>query len=85
MRLKTLLGACALVLGTASCVVVLDGAGEAGIGYSSESKLYTYHSVDGDKEGNTSRSELDLHTLLDFLAQPDEPTEDPVPPATDER
>jgi len=67
------------------CMSTLTGAGEMGVGYRSETKLFAYHSVDGDKEGKQSKSELDLTPLLDLIlkyqeGQADEaPTDEPAP------
>jgi hypothetical protein len=57
------------VLIASGCTVNLHGAGEAGVGYSSTGKAFTYHTVDGDKEGKESKSNLDLEALLDLLAK----------------
>jgi len=60
-----------IMIGTLSylsgCTVPLMGAGEAGIGYRSETKLFAFHTVDGDKTDIRSESRLDLAPLLDFL------------------
>lgn len=66
-RLLTSLAALAFLLSTTGCMTTLTGAGEMGVGYRSESTLFGYHTVDGDKEGKQAKSELDLDALMDLL------------------
>ena len=75
------------------CVVMLDGAGKAGVGYRSETTLFGFHEVDGDKEGRKSKSELDVDPVLKSLiggapsvpedSESDEVSDDAVGPGTD--
>ncbi len=67
---------CALLV--SGCVVMLDGAGKAGIGYRSETTLFGFHEVDGDKEGKESKSELDVDPVLKSLIGG-------TPPVSDDR
>lgn len=55
------------ILTTSGCAAMLTGAGEVGLGFRSESKLFAYHTVDGDKQDVESKSELDLEALLDLF------------------
>lgn len=77
--------AAAFLITTTGCMTTLTGAGEMGVGYRSESKLFAYHSVDGDKEGKKSQAELDLDALMDLIlkykgAQDDSEPEAPETP-----
>lgn len=53
-----------LSVALSGCIVPLDGEGRFGIGYKSETTVFVYHTVDGDKMGKTARSELKLHPAL---------------------
>lgn len=62
------------------CNAVLSGAGNVGMGYSSESRIFLFHDVDGDKEDKKAESKLDLDALMDLIVKykaglPDESTD----------
>lgn len=61
------------------CVMNLEGSGETGLAYSSTSKVFAYHEVDGDKSGATCRSEVDLAPLLDMILEYQAAQSDPDP------
>lgn len=54
------------LLGT-GCIVKLRGRGESGVGFTSSTKIFSYHEVDGDKEQKTSEAELDLKPAMDLF------------------
>jgi hypothetical protein len=50
------------------------------MGYSSESRIFLFHDVDGDKEDKKAESKLDLDALMDLIVKykaglPDESTD----------
>lgn len=57
--LMTLAG-CPLLSGCMS----LQGAGEMGAGYRSETKVFVYHTVDGDKQDATAESSPNLERAV---------------------
>lgn len=82
-KLLSLILSLAFLLPSIGCISTLTGAGEMGLGYRSETKVFAYHSVDGDKEDKQSKSELDLNPLLDLILKyqedQDEAPTDPAP------
>ncbi len=61
-----------LVIGamlTIGCKAMLSGAGEVGMGHRSETKLFVYHTTDKALEGTESMSEMDVQSLMDFIAE----------------
>lgn len=78
-RLSTYLIGSTFAVAASGCLSTLTGAGEMGLGYRSETKVFAYHSVDGDKEGKQSVSELDLEPLLDLILKYREGREDEAP------
>lgn len=62
-----MVAAAAFVLVLSGCRVGLTGAGEAGVGYSSTSKVFVYHTVDGDKVGKESNAEVDPTPIVDLI------------------
>lgn len=56
-----------ICLALVSCSISPTGASEAGIGYSSETKMFLYHEVEGDKEGKTAEFKIDVDPLMDLL------------------
>lgn len=66
-KLTTCLAGLTCIVTTGGCMSTLTGAGEMGMGYRSETKVFLYHEVDGDKDGVESKSELDLEPLLDLI------------------
>lgn len=77
---------CVLLAG--GCWVPLTGAGQAGIGYSSTSRVFLYHEVDGDKDGKKSEARLEMDPFIqawlgDLTGGSDEPEAEICSPATD--
>ena len=91
-------GGCLSSLGLSTGCMTLRGAGEMGAGYRSETKVFLYHTVDGDKQGKTAESSPNLTALVaDYAAylrakeavsqettqpQPPAPVSDPTPDQT---
>lgn len=61
---RTVMSLMVVVLMTAGCSAPLLGAGKVGLGYSSSSEVYLFHTTDGDKQDNTAKAELNLDPLL---------------------
>ena len=47
----------------------LRGAGEMGMGYRSETKVFVYHTVDGDKQNATAESSPNLERAVKDYAE----------------
>ena len=74
---KWLMGG-ALLLACLGCKMTHTGAMESGVGYSSTTRVFMYHQVDGDKEGREASSKLES-ALAEKLLLPDpDPDADPV-------
>jgi hypothetical protein len=65
--ITTILMGLGTLLPLAGCTTALTGAGEMGIGYRSETTLFGYHTVDGDKEGKKSEATVDPEALVDLI------------------
>lgn len=48
--------------------ISLKGAGEMGFGYRSETKVFIYHTVDGDKQGKEAESSINLERAVEDYA-----------------
>ncbi len=59
------------------------GAGEIGIAWTIEQKVFLYHTVDGDKDGKRAEARLDLSPIVEDFQEMIEEESDPCQePAT---
>lgn len=66
-----------LILFLPSCTMTLTGAGKLGIGYKSETMLFLIHETDGDKEGVSASTNLDIDpVLLSIIGPPPTPSQE---------
>ncbi len=61
---RTLAGLMSLMFLVSGCATAMNGGGEVGVGYSSTTRVFLYHTVDGDKEGKEAGAEINADPLL---------------------
>lgn len=80
-RVWTVLVSLLLLPFLTGCIVLLEGGGEVAVGMRNDNFLVLRHTVDGDKEGKTSRFTFEADDVLDLIVgdEDDAPiVEDPV-------